>query len=78
MCSSDLFVTGLIVALQQQDGTRITLSDWDELVFTEHSPAIRSVTPVTREEVPGLLESHFGLPGFAVNGVGRIVSAGGG
>jgi hypothetical protein len=65
----------LIVTLHQRDGTRISLSDWDELVFTEHSPAIRSVTPVSRDQIPELLETRFGLPGFAVNGDGRVVAA---
>jgi N-hydroxyarylamine O-acetyltransferase len=69
------FVTGLIVTLHQRDGTRISLSDWHELVFTEHSPAIRSVTPVSRDQIPELLETRFGLPGFAVNGDGRVVAA---
>jgi N-hydroxyarylamine O-acetyltransferase len=72
------FVTGLIVALHQHDGTGIALSDWDELVFTESSPGIRSVTPVTRDQVPDLLEGRFGLPGFTLNGDGRVVPVAGG
>lgn len=67
------FVTGLIVASQRPDGTRTSLSDWDELALVEATPVRRTVTPVTLEMVPGLLETHFGLPGFGVSPDGRIV-----
>jgi N-hydroxyarylamine O-acetyltransferase len=67
------FVTGLAVARQRRDGTRVSVSDWDSLALVEHSPAARDVRPVTRDEVPRLLETHFDLPGFTVDGDGRIV-----
>ncbi len=67
------FVTGLIVTSQRRDGTRISLSDWDDLALTERSPDSRTTVPVTRDEVPRLLETSFGLPGFVLDGEGRIV-----
>jgi N-hydroxyarylamine O-acetyltransferase len=69
------FVTGLIVAAQRQDGTRLSLSDWHELGLREQTPTGERITPVAREEVPRLLETQFGLPGFALDGAGRVVGA---
>jgi N-hydroxyarylamine O-acetyltransferase len=69
------FVTGLIVTAHRPDGTRLSLSDWSELSLAEQSPAGNTITPVELESVPGLLESEFGLPGFALSGEGRIVRA---
>lgn len=66
------FVTGLIVSTQRPDGTRIVLSDRDELAFTEQTPAGSDITPVSREEIPRLLESHFGLSGFVLDHDGRL------
>jgi N-hydroxyarylamine O-acetyltransferase len=66
------FVTGLIVAKHEHDGTRVTLSNWEELALTERTPLRRTVTPVRLESVPELLESRFGLPGFGCSEDGRI------
>lgn len=70
------FVTGLIVSTQRHDGTRLSLSDWNELAFVVRTPEATTSIPVQREEVPELLAEHFDLPGYAVNGAGRIVPAG--
>ncbi len=67
------FVTGLIVTLPRQDGARLSLSDWGELNFTVRTPAGREVSPITREEIPALLASRFGLGGFALDDSGRVV-----
>jgi arylamine N-acetyltransferase len=67
------FVTGLIATIHRPDGSRISLSDWSGLALTEETPRGRAVTTVAREEVPRLLEQHFGLEGFALNGDGRVV-----
>ena len=72
---SSSFVTGFIVAAHRPDGSVLVLSDWDELSLSERTPAGATETPVRREDVPGLLASHFGLPGFAVGEGGRIVRA---
>lgn len=69
------FVTGLIVATQQQDGTRTSMSDWSELAIIEQTPAGSTVTPVSREAIPQILDERFGLPGFALNAEGRVVPA---
>lgn len=71
------FVTGLIVASQRPDGTRTSLSDWDELAFVEATPAHRTVRAVSREMIPGLLETRFGLPGFGLSPAGRIIQRAG-
>lgn len=68
------FVTGLIVASHSTDGTRLSLSDWGELSLTEQRPQGARVTPLAREEIPGVLHERFGLPGFAVGPGGRVLS----
>jgi N-hydroxyarylamine O-acetyltransferase len=69
------FVTGLIVATQDPDGTRIALSDWSSLALVVRTPRDSTVTPVERAAIPGLLAERFGLPGFALDGDGRVVPA---
>jgi N-hydroxyarylamine O-acetyltransferase len=69
------FVIGLIVAAHRPDGTRISLSDWHELALREQTPTGETRMPVERAQVPQLLERHFGLPGFALDAVGRVVRA---
>jgi N-hydroxyarylamine O-acetyltransferase len=66
------FVTGLVVAVQRDDGTRLSLNDWDELALTERSATSTSVTPVERGEIPGLLARRFGLEGFELKPDGRV------
>ena len=58
------FVTGLIVAAQRPDGTRLTLSDWDGLSLTEETPGRASVRPVGAGEVEELIAGRFGLDGI--------------
>lgn len=70
------FVTGLIVSAVGADGSRTELSDWDELAFVVESPAGRTVTPISRAEIPGRLEADFGLGGFELSADGRVVRAG--
>ncbi len=67
------FVTGLIFSIVDPQGKRTSLSDWGELALTEQTPDATTVTPVAREEIPGLLAERFGLPGFALDGEGRVV-----
>jgi N-hydroxyarylamine O-acetyltransferase len=67
------FVTGLIVTSHRPDGTRTSLSDWTELALVTQTPTGSSTSAVALDAVPGLLESEFGLPGFALSGDGRIV-----
>jgi N-hydroxyarylamine O-acetyltransferase len=69
------FVTGLIVVTQTGDGTRTILSDWDGLSLTEERPQGSVVTAVDWPEVPELLASRFGLPGFELDPDGRLVRA---
>ena len=66
------FVTGLIITVNRPDGTRIALSDWTELGLIEATPSKRTVTHVTRHDIPRLLDTVFGLPGFALGDNGRI------
>ncbi len=69
------FVTGLIVAAQRDDGGRVALSDWEELALVHETPTERSVRPVDRRQIPELLDSEFGLEGFALSPDGRVVRA---
>jgi N-hydroxyarylamine O-acetyltransferase len=72
------FVTGLMIAAHHRDGSRVLLSDREQLAVTEQTPSGSTVTPVTRADVPRLLTERFGLPGFALGDGDRIVRAAGG
>jgi N-hydroxyarylamine O-acetyltransferase len=69
------FVTGLNVATHRPDGTRVSLRDWDGLEVREQTPARATVTPMARDEIPRLLQTLFGLPGFVQNSDGLTVPA---
>jgi N-hydroxyarylamine O-acetyltransferase len=66
------FVAGLILAVNHRDGTRVALSDWHGLSLTTHTPAERTVSEPAREDIPELLDTAFGLPGFMLGDNGRI------
>ena len=70
------FVTGLIASIKEPDGARTSLSDWTELALVEETASRRTVTPITRCEIPRLLEDRFGLPGFALTADGRVTRSG--
>jgi N-hydroxyarylamine O-acetyltransferase len=67
------FVSGLMVSIQENDGTRTSLTDRSELALTEQTPVGRTVTPVTPEVVPELLATRFALDGFALDHDGLLV-----
>jgi N-hydroxyarylamine O-acetyltransferase len=69
------FVTGLIITAHRPDGTRISLTDRGDLSLIAQTPTDMAVRPIERAEIPALLESQFGLPGFALGSDGRVVSA---
>ena len=69
------FVSGLIVAVQRADGRRVAMSDWEALSIVQETPESRQVTVIERAEIPGRLESEFGLAGFALSADGRVVRA---
>jgi N-hydroxyarylamine O-acetyltransferase len=71
------FVTGLLISLRHEhDGAWVSLSDWSELALIERTPERTESTPVSREEIPALLESRFQLPGFELADDRRVVPAG--
>ena len=65
------FVTALSVAVNRRDGTRIALRGRDALTLTRRTPAEAVVTQPERDEVPRLLDTVFGLPGFVLDDQGR-------
>jgi N-hydroxyarylamine O-acetyltransferase len=67
------FVTGLMVSAQDDDGTRTSLSDWDELALSERTPSATRLTPLAREQVPAVLAARFSLDGFALDDGGRVL-----
>jgi N-hydroxyarylamine O-acetyltransferase len=67
------FVAGLVASTQDDRGRRAFVSDWGELALTEETPAGKTVTPLTREELPELLATRFGLDGWVVDAAGRMV-----
>ena len=69
------FVTGVIVSAHADDGRRTMLRDWDGLSVKEQTPAGSTFTPVELNELPAVLETRFGLPGYAVSADGRLVPA---
>jgi len=75
------FVTSFIVAAQADDGTRTALSDWESLgardggfALTEQTPTGTTASRVSSAEVGELLAGRFALPGFAVDGSGRLTT----
>jgi N-hydroxyarylamine O-acetyltransferase len=66
------FVAGLIVAVNHPDGTRVAMSDWNGLSLTRRTPAERTVSEPARADIPELLATEFGLPGFVLGDNGRI------
>jgi hypothetical protein len=42
----------------------------------EQTPSREDIHPVNREQIPALLESEFGLRGFALDGDGRVARLG--
>lgn len=66
------FRAGLIVAVNHPDGTRVAMSDWHGLSLTTRTPHDRTVFEPSREDIPELLETVFGLPGFALGDNGRV------
>jgi N-hydroxyarylamine O-acetyltransferase len=66
------FVAGLLATVNRPDGTRVSLNDRHGLVLITDTPAGRATTEVAWGEVPGLLDTVFGLPGFALGDDGRI------
>jgi N-hydroxyarylamine O-acetyltransferase len=69
------FVTGLLVGMQDADGTRALVSDWSELALIEHTPAGRTVTALQRDALPELLATRFSLAGFTLGADGHLVLA---
>jgi N-hydroxyarylamine O-acetyltransferase len=74
---SSPFVSGLLIGTQADDGTRLALSDREGAALTESTPTSSEVTPVERREIPDLLASRFGLPGFALGDDERLRRASG-
>jgi N-hydroxyarylamine O-acetyltransferase len=67
------FVTGLSITAHHRDGSRISINDRGELSLIEQTPTGASVQPIERGAIPELLESRFGLPGFALGSDGRVI-----
>lgn len=70
------FVTGLLISLQQRNGTRVCLTDWGGLTLTVHTSARVTTTSPSRAQIPELLAARFGLPGFTLDADGRVAVAG--
>jgi N-hydroxyarylamine O-acetyltransferase len=68
------FVTGLVVARYEQDGTLEFMSDWSgQLMLRRQAPTGElAARPVERAAAPSVLASRFGLEGFSVDGSGRL------
>jgi hypothetical protein len=54
------------------EGTFVTLRGPDALELVTRSATSSERRSVSREEVPELLATHFGLPGFSLGADGRI------
>jgi N-hydroxyarylamine O-acetyltransferase len=68
------FVSGLIVALQGNDGTWVSVNDRSGLLeLVERTPTRSTTTALDREQLPELLAERFGLTGFRVDRDGRVV-----
>jgi N-hydroxyarylamine O-acetyltransferase len=69
------FVTGLTVSINRPDGSRLVVNNWADPVFAEETPMATKSRAVARDEVPELLASRFGLPGFALDADERLTLA---
>jgi N-hydroxyarylamine O-acetyltransferase len=67
------FVTGFVVAIQSDEDTRTSLSDWSgELTLVKSTPDSRESTLVDRAQIPDLLAQYFNLPGFRMDAEGKL------
>jgi N-hydroxyarylamine O-acetyltransferase len=74
-----IFVTSLIAGTQDASGRLVSLHDRSGgFKLTDQTPERTSITPVALAEVPALLASRFGLPGFGLGDDGRILRTAGG
>jgi hypothetical protein len=60
---------------QQDDGTRIVVSDRDGLQISVSTPSGTRAQPLAHEQLPELLAREFGLDGFALGADGRLLAA---
>ena len=66
------FVSGLIAAVNHDDGRRDAMVDWSgPLVVMAMSPGSVETSTQPRSVIPVKLE-QFGLPGFAIGDDGRV------
>jgi N-hydroxyarylamine O-acetyltransferase len=66
------FVSGLIAAVNHDDGRREAMVDWSgPLVVMTMSPRSSNTAPLHRTLIPAKLE-QFGLPGFTLGRDGRV------
>jgi arylamine N-acetyltransferase len=73
-----IFVTSLIAGSQDAAGRLVSLHDRNGgFELTDQTPEQTSITPVELGEVPDLLASRFGLPGFDLGDGGRIARVAG-
>jgi arylamine N-acetyltransferase len=66
------FVRGLTVGILTPEGAFVTLRGADALELVTRSASSSERRSVRPEEVPELLASHFGLPGFSLGADGQI------
>ena len=69
------FVTGLMICVHREDGVRVVLGGWDAPALSVQTPSGTTDTPVRRSDVPHLLATEFGLPGFTLGADGRLALA---
>jgi N-hydroxyarylamine O-acetyltransferase len=68
---SSRFVAGLLLAPNDEDGKRVSLSDWGELALVERTPSSKHATALEYAQLPRVIAEQFGIEDLRLGSDGR-------